>query len=260
MAAWQSRGPRWHSGFARVCEIGCARPPVVQTIVTYTTIGFGDFSPDPHPGWFATIFIAATFFGLGITATLVRAASDPAFDLSATLRGLAPRHWHASVALRKQVAARATTLLAPLVRRAAPARDAAAQVASPRRGYAIEGRATSPTGIDQRRAASVGTAFAASADAASADAACRRSPLAEVKQSEGSHGGASAGVAAGRRPAPAGSTAHAHHAIREERTPPLIEEGEEGEGACQGSCGGYGGRGTHGSASPAQRVVEASHV
>jgi hypothetical protein len=70
------------------------------TIVTFTTIGFGDFSPDPHPGWFAAVFIVVTFFGLGITATLVRAASDPAFDLVATARGLAPRHWDAFLAAR----------------------------------------------------------------------------------------------------------------------------------------------------------------
>ena len=61
------------------------------TFVSFTTIGFGDFSPDPHPAWFAAVFIAFTFFGLGITATLVRAASDPAFELKATARGLAPQ-------------------------------------------------------------------------------------------------------------------------------------------------------------------------
>ena len=60
------------------------------TIVTFTTIGFGDFSPDPHPSWFAAVFITCTFFGLGITATLVRAASDKDFDIAATARGLAP--------------------------------------------------------------------------------------------------------------------------------------------------------------------------
>ena len=61
------------------------------TVVSFTTIGFGDFSPDPHPGWFAAVFILTTFFGLGITATLARAASDRAFSLSSLLRGLSPR-------------------------------------------------------------------------------------------------------------------------------------------------------------------------
>ena len=63
------------------------------TIVSYSTIGFGDFSPDPHPSWFAVIFITATFFGLSLTATVVRAASDPAFDWAFTVRQLSPRTW-----------------------------------------------------------------------------------------------------------------------------------------------------------------------
>ena len=41
-------------------------------------------------GRFACVFITFTFFGLGITATLVRAASDKDFDVAATARGLAP--------------------------------------------------------------------------------------------------------------------------------------------------------------------------
>ena len=81
------------------------------TIVTFTTIGFGDLSPDPHPGWFAAIFIAFTFFGLGITATLVRAASDPAFDVSATARGLAPRSWDALVSTWQMLQAKAVDVL-----------------------------------------------------------------------------------------------------------------------------------------------------
>ena len=63
------------------------------TIVTFTTIGFGDFSPDPHPAWFSVLFIVITFFGLGITATVVRSAADPGFNLAATLRGLAPTRY-----------------------------------------------------------------------------------------------------------------------------------------------------------------------
>ena len=81
------------------------------TIVSFTTIGFGDFSPDPHPGWFAAVFIAFTFFGLGITATLVRAASDPAFDMAATTRGLAPRTYEAYMAGRSFVQMKAVDLL-----------------------------------------------------------------------------------------------------------------------------------------------------
>jgi len=63
------------------------------TIVSYSTIGFGDFSPDPHPSWFAVVFITATFFGLSLTAIVVRAASDPAFDWAFTVRQLSPRTW-----------------------------------------------------------------------------------------------------------------------------------------------------------------------
>lgn len=73
------------------------------TIVTFTTIGFGDFSPDPHPTWFASIFIAFTFLGLGITATLVRAASDRDFDSAATARGLAPNTVEAFVGAWQRV-------------------------------------------------------------------------------------------------------------------------------------------------------------
>ena len=35
------------------------------TVVSYSTIGFGDFSPDPHPSWFAAIFIVTTGAALG---------------------------------------------------------------------------------------------------------------------------------------------------------------------------------------------------
>ena len=63
------------------------------TVVTLTTIGFGDFSPGPHPAWFGATFVIVCFFGLGVTATLVRAVSDPDFSLAATLRGLLPHTW-----------------------------------------------------------------------------------------------------------------------------------------------------------------------
>ena len=75
------------------------------TIVSFTTIGFGDFSPDPHPGWFAAVFIAFTFVGLLITATLVRAASDPSFDSAAMIRGLLPKQWDYCVGCREAVVA-----------------------------------------------------------------------------------------------------------------------------------------------------------
>ena len=79
------------------------------TIVTFTTIGFGDYSPDPHPGWFGSTFIVVCFFGLGVTALLVRAMSDPDFSLSCTLRGLFPHtsDWlrHLSIRLRARMRA-----------------------------------------------------------------------------------------------------------------------------------------------------------
>lgn len=63
------------------------------TVVTFTTIGFGDFSPDPHPFWFGATFVVICFFGLGMTATLIRASSDPEFSMASTLRGMLPRTW-----------------------------------------------------------------------------------------------------------------------------------------------------------------------
>ena len=81
------------------------------TIVTFTTIGFGDFHPDPHPPWFMAVFVAFTFFGLAITATLVRAASDPAFDASGTLRSLAPQQWDSVAAAGEQAKKRVAVTL-----------------------------------------------------------------------------------------------------------------------------------------------------
>lgn len=60
------------------------------TIVTFTTIGFGDFSPYPRPAAKALGFVTFCFLGIAVTAILVRAASDPDVDMAATLRATLP--------------------------------------------------------------------------------------------------------------------------------------------------------------------------
>ena len=61
------------------------------TIVTFTTVGFGDFSPDPHPAPFMLGYVFFVSLGLALTATLVRACADPDLDMRATLTNLCPR-------------------------------------------------------------------------------------------------------------------------------------------------------------------------
>jgi voltage-gated potassium channel len=147
------------------------------TIVTFTTIGFGDFSPDPHPGWFACIFIVVTFVGHGITATLVRAAYDPAFNAAATARGLAPRQWAALVAIAHGLRTRVIDVLG-LPASWRPSTDAT--ILAPRRAAAgcTASTSASPSLASASASASASSSASASASASSAvgGAASQREP------------------------------------------------------------------------------------
>lgn len=118
------------------------------TVVTFTTIGFGDFSPDPHPGWFAAIFIMVTFLGLGITATLVRAASDPAFNTWATIRSLAPRRLDRLETSLTEAASRLSSVFGLDRRHTGKSRPKQARVPPEYRSPGLHGGAGRHTALD----------------------------------------------------------------------------------------------------------------